>query len=401
MSAPGQTAAISVFTDSLIAELGISRNALSTGYLIGTLAGAAAMPLVGRALDRFGVGRVMAVIAAIFGAVLLAMSVVTEIVGLTAGFVGIRMAGQGALGLAASTAVAVHVTRRRGLALGVTSAVGSGGISLAPVVLERLISHHGMATAWRVEGLVVWAVVIPLALIVFGRRPRATIPAPDGRGPQVTDSAAGRSDGAWTAGEALRTPMFWVIAAGLAASGMLSTGLNFHQIAVLGERGLTPAQAALNFVPQAVTTMTVTIAIGALADRFAPKLGLVISMALLAGSLLMLPVLDSGWTALVYGGLLGAAGGTVRTVEVAAYSYYFGTAHIGAIRGVSTTVSVGSTAFGPLALSLGAGLTGSYATAATLLAAVPAAVIVLALVVRPPARRRSAETSDQRVGAQS
>lgn len=401
MSAPGQTAAISVFTDPLIAELGISRNALSTSYLIGTLAGAAAMPLVGRALDRFGVGRVMAVIAAVFGAVLLAMSVVTEIVGLTAGFVGIRMAGQGALGLAASTAVAVHVTRHRGLALGLTSALGSAGISLAPVALERLISHHGMATAWRVEGLTVWAVVIPLALIVFGRRPRATIPAPATRAQQGTDAPVERRDVAWTAAEALRTPMFWVIAAGLAASGMLSTGLNFHQIAALGERGLTPAQAALNFVPQAVTTMTVTIAVGALADRFAPKLGLVISMALLAGSLLMLPVLDPGWTALVYGGLLGAAGGTVRTVEAAAYSHYFGTTHIGAIRGIATTISVGSTAFGPLALSLGADLTGSYATTATVLATIPAAVIVLALLVRPPTPRPAAGRTAQRVEAQS
>ncbi|MDD9205255.1 MFS transporter, partial [Georgenia sp. 10Sc9-8] len=132
MSAPGQTAAISVFTDPLISELGISRHALSTSYLIGTLAGASAMPLIGRALDRFGIGRVMAVVAAVFGGTLMALSLVSGIVGLTAGFIGIRLAGQGALGLAASTAVAVHVTHRRGLALGLTSAVGSAGISLAP-----------------------------------------------------------------------------------------------------------------------------------------------------------------------------------------------------------------------------------------------------------------------------
>src|SRR5690625_5969398 len=91
MTAPGQTAAISVFTDPLIAELGISRNALSTSYLIGTLGGAGAMPLVGRALDRFGVGRTMTVIAAVFGAVLIGLSFVTGILGLTAGFIGIRI----------------------------------------------------------------------------------------------------------------------------------------------------------------------------------------------------------------------------------------------------------------------------------------------------------------------
>lgn len=94
LTAPGQTAGVSAFVDPVRAELGISRTALSTAYLIGTLTGAAAMPLVGRALDRFGVRRVMAVVGLVFAAALLLLSVVQGLLGLTAGFVGIRMAGQ-------------------------------------------------------------------------------------------------------------------------------------------------------------------------------------------------------------------------------------------------------------------------------------------------------------------
>ena len=385
MSAPGQTAAISVFTDPIIAELGISRNALSTSYLIGTLAGASAMPLVGRALDRFGIGRTMAVIAAVFGAVLIALSFVTEIVGLTAGFIGIRMAGQGALGLAASTAVAVHITRRRGLALGITSAVGSAGISLAPVVLERVISTYGIDTAWRAEGLAVWAVVIPLALVVFGRARR---PAPSLEAHDATAATTGVRHAAWTASAAVRTPMFWTIVAALAAQGMLSTALNFHQIAALGEQGLTPAQAALNFLPQAVATMTLTIGVGALTDKVAPKYGVMFAMGLLAGALLMLPAVTSVATALLYGCLLGASGGALRTVETAAFAHYFGTTHLGAIRGIATTINVGSTAFGPLALSLGQQALGSYGTASAYLAAIPILVALAAVSVRAPSAAR-------------
>jgi len=442
MTAPGQTAAISVFTDPLIAELGISRNALSTSYLIGTLGGAGAMPLVGRALDRFGVGRTMTVIAAVFGAVLIGLSFVTGILGLTAGFIGIRMAGQGALGLAATTAVAVHVTHRRGLALGITSAVGSAGISLAPVVLERLISAWGMDTVWLVEGLLVWAVVLPLALLVFSRTqpPRRMLRAEAGANAQAdaealadaeegeaSDEGAESEEGEasdegaepgsetektrasqseaktnagpgqppahsadghrpWTVAAAVGTPMFWAIAAAVAASGMLSTALNFHQIAALGEQGLSPAQAALNFVPQAIATMTITIGVGALTDRIAPKFGLVFAMVLLGGALLSLSLVSDAWTAMGYGILLGASGGAVRTVEAAAFAHYFGTTHLGAIRGLVTTISVSSTAVGPLALSLGQQALGSYGAAATVLAVIPAIVIVAALFVRPPAR---------------
>lgn len=52
VTAPEQTAGVSVFTDHLIRDLGVSRTLISTSYLIGTLGGALALPLVGRALDR-------------------------------------------------------------------------------------------------------------------------------------------------------------------------------------------------------------------------------------------------------------------------------------------------------------------------------------------------------------
>ena len=52
MTAPGQTAGLSVFTDPLIEQLGITRTDISIAYLVGTLTGAAAQPFFGRALDR-------------------------------------------------------------------------------------------------------------------------------------------------------------------------------------------------------------------------------------------------------------------------------------------------------------------------------------------------------------
>ena len=49
MTAPGQTAAIPGFIDPMTEGLGISRSAISTAYLIGTLPGAGGPPsAVGR-----------------------------------------------------------------------------------------------------------------------------------------------------------------------------------------------------------------------------------------------------------------------------------------------------------------------------------------------------------------
>jgi MFS family permease len=153
MTAPGQTAGVSPFIDPVMAELGLSRSAVSTAYLIGTLTGAAAMPLVGRLVDHYGSRAAIVVIGATFGGVLIGLSLASSIVGLTAGFIGIRLAGQGALGLAAVTVVAHWFHRRRGTALGIVSAFGSAGISLAPILIERLIAFHGWRTVWLIEGL--------------------------------------------------------------------------------------------------------------------------------------------------------------------------------------------------------------------------------------------------------
>jgi hypothetical protein len=59
---PGQTVGVTLFVDPLVADLGVSRSAVSTAHLVVTLAGALALPWIGRALDRYGIRRTMAVI---------------------------------------------------------------------------------------------------------------------------------------------------------------------------------------------------------------------------------------------------------------------------------------------------------------------------------------------------
>lgn len=380
MTAPGQTAGLSAFTDPLISELGVTRTDISISYLIGTLAGAAMQPLIGRALDRWGVRYVTVSLGAVFAAILLALSFVGEIAGLTAGFAGVRMVGQGALTLAATTAVARAIHHRRGLALGVTGAVGSAGISLAPILLERLIAAVGIHAAWRWEAAVVAGIVIPLAFAFPRRVPRGRIVKP-------TTAQIALDDASWTLAQATKTGMFWVIASSLATSGMLTTGLAFHQIAILGEQGLSPLQAATNFLPQTLTGILATMLTGSLIDRASPKIFVVFSMSTLAGALLMLPLVSSGWAAVLYGLVLGAAGGSLRGMEAAAYVRYFGTTHIGTIRGVAMSISLASTALGPLALALGHDLTGGFTGPTRVLAVIPMAVSIIALFVRPPQQR--------------
>ncbi|GAB3454161.1 MFS transporter [Streptomonospora sediminis] len=408
LSGPGQTAGMSVLIDHFIADLDVSRSAVSTAYLIGTLCGALALPWIGRAVDRFGVRPVLAAVALVFGSFLTLLSLVEGIVGLTIAFVGARAMGQGGMTLVATTAVAIAVTRKRGTAIGITTAVGTAGISLVPVAAEILIAEFGWRAAVFGEAVAVWAIALPIAVwglrgVRGGRRtapPQQAVAGADGGDPgdAETDSletgsaeadsaeADGAGNPAWPLRSIVRTSMFWVITAAVACSGLVTTAVFFHQIDILGEQGLTPAQAAANFLPQTAAGLLAAFVFSSATDRFPPKLLIMLCMAMQVAGLCMLPFVGPGASAIAYGMILGAAASGARSVEAAAFPFYYGTASLGTLRGLTQAVAVSSTAVAPLLLSLGRDLTGSYMPAVVALAALPALITLAAPFARRPRR---------------
>lgn len=382
LTGPGQTFGVSVFVDPMIDELGITRTQMSTAYLIGTLAGALALPWIGQAIDRFGVRRAMALIGLLFGAFLMGMAFVSNFVTLAGGFIGIRMMGQGALGLAATTAVALWFSRKRGLAMGIVAAAGGFGMTMVPLVFELVIAGWGWRTAWVAEALLIWLVVVPLA--VFGVRNRPSDVGQHVDGDPAPPAGGGDSWGV-SRREALGSPFFWLVSLAVVVAATVTTAVIFHQIDLLGERGFSPTEAAANFLPQTLATVAATLGVGALADRVSARLVLVLSMAMLAGGLILVTIARPGLLGIAFGAMLGAAGGSARVVEATELPKYFGTLHIGAIRGVVTGMTIAGTAIAPLAFAYVHDVTGDYTAILLWSCLLPVAVGVGAFVVRPPA----------------
>ncbi|MFA9444402.1 MFS transporter [Egicoccus sp. AB-alg6-2] len=396
MTAPGQTPGVSVFVDHLMAGLDLTRSEVSLAYLVGTLAGATAMPRVGRLIDDRGTRVAMTVVGGLFGLMLAAMSGVTGIITLTLGFAGIRMFGQGGLSLVSTTAVAPWFERRRGFAIGLSTALGGALLSLIPITSAFIIELTGWRTAWLVLAVAVWLIVLPIALGGLIDRPADVGQQVDGT-PLHTENPQGRptTGPAFTRSQALRTPMFWAVCGAVATTGMIGTGLAFHQIDLLGEQGLTPVQAAANFLPQTVASLTATLLIGSMVDRFAARWVLLVSMLAMAGAMVAVPFVSPGWSAMAYGMLIGAAGSSARALEAASFPKLFGIPHLGSIRGVVSAISVASTAFGPLALSLGRDLTGSYVQVLLVLLVIPLGIAVFGLFAPAPRHPAAANRPTQ------
>lgn len=384
MTAPGQTVGMSVFVDHFIHDLGLTRSQVSGAYLVGTLVGAASLPLVGRWIDRWGVRLMMAGVGFAFATALAGMAGVFGLATLTVGFAGIRMLGQGSLTLVSTTSVALWFERRRGLALGVTTAAGGALMSLAPLVLSQIIEVLQWRSTWLIAAGAVLVVVVPIARWGMRDSPASVGQHVDGIPVDSSANSPARRNPSWTRAEASRTLMFWVIASAVAASGMIGTGLMFHQISLLGERGLTTAEAAANFLPQSAATIAATLTVGWLVDQLRPRLLIAASMGTLTIAMLLAQTAAPGWRAILFGIILGASGGAIRAEEAAIVPGVFGVAHIGSVRGLIMTVSVGASALGPYLLAVGQERFGGYGPALTALLVLPVVIGVVALFAPVP-----------------
>lgn len=163
------------------------------------------------------------------------------------------------------------------------------------------------------------------------------------------------------------------------AVAMLITGLNFQQIDVLTEAGLSETEAAATFLPQVLAASLAGIGFGFFTDRLPGRVMVPATMVLMALSLILAGRVAPGITALVYVLTMGATGGAMRSVDQTLLPRWFGVAHIGAIRGVATFAGVAASAAGPITLSLFRDATGGYGPAGLLLATIPVVIGVLAL----------------------
>ncbi|MCS5675858.1 MAG: MFS transporter [Acidimicrobiales bacterium] len=384
---PGQTIGVSSFAEHFTNDLNLSATTLSTAYLIGTIVGSLTMPAFGRWIDRAGVRKTMIAIATAFSFAVAYMGTVHHLWTLVFGFVGIRMLGQGALSLVSQTSIALWFDQKRGLAFAISMTVSAGLMSLGPLALTSLIAGFGWRWAWCIAGGCIFVAVVPTAWRWMEDRPESLGQLPDGL-PSALVGSAKKVDH-YTVKEAVVTRAFWIMTAVTVVSSALLTGVTFHHFALMKAAGLTTPEAAAVFIAQMVGTVVAGFVWAGLSDRISPMVLLISSQASLVCAHLAYAEAGPGIGAAVYALLLGVNGGSIRALASTLYPKWFGTRHIGAIRGVATAFGVGASAIGPLIVAGGFQITGNYVHLNYALAIIPAAAMLAALFLRPPQKVRS------------
>jgi cyanate permease len=401
-SIPGQTMGMAVFTEPLMAALGLSRTELSLAYMAGTIVSSAFLTRAGRLYDHVG-GRVLMVVAALALAATLAyialLPVLLDLVPsgargpaaltmILVGYLFVRFFGQGVLTSAARNILLAWFERRRGLVSGIRGVFVSLGFSLAPPALAALIFVFGWQGALLVLAGTCGIGFAALALVLARDAPEPCGLRTDGDAPAGADAAAPAIGGA-SLDAARRSPVFWIYCLGLAMHAMFGTAITFHVVSVFAGAGRDASEAFGYFLPVALVSTSTNFVASWASDRTPLRPWLV---AMLVGFLVACAGLGAlatttGLLLLVLGQGLG--GGLWGMISSIAWVRLFGRASLGAISGQATSLTVFFSAVGPAAFAVALDATGSF-DAAVLGSALGFTVLLgVALVLpRTPAEQR-------------
>ncbi len=236
MTMPGQTAAVSVFFDPLIANLHITQVQASLAYTVGTLAGILPAPLIGRWIDRKGPRFTATIISFSLVAACVAMAMVQSWTTLLLGFALLRGAAIGGLSLVSQQVVNLWFVERRGIAAAGASLGLAAGSMVFPALSDGLIQIYGWRGAYFALAAMVALTMVPVAAALFRDRPERFGLRPDAGLPPPRRML--QDEPSFTRPQALRTAMFWVLCASSFLANAIGTGLLLNHFSVMQTVGL-------------------------------------------------------------------------------------------------------------------------------------------------------------------
>jgi MFS family permease len=385
-SGPGQTYSVSVFIDYYISRYGWSRTAISSFYSIATLFSGLAMPIVGRMIDSQGHKKSLLLICILFAVSCLWMSIVSAPWMIFIGFMLIRLFGQGSMSLIPSVLVPQWFIRKRGKALSFATIGGVMGFAFMPPLNNMLVENFGAPAAWVFWAVALLVVMLPVAIFLVRNRPEDMALLPDGDLPAEDEEyddieAYERS---WTLEEAKRTRAFWFMLFCMVVPSLVNTGITFHMISIVGERGFDSSFGAYILSITALTQIPLVFVAGAMLDRVRVHLFKGVNYLILALAIILLTSAQSRIALLAYAvchGVFVAFEGISTNVL---WSNYYGRMHLGKIRGITMAVMVLGSAFGPLPFGAAFDFFGGYREILFLSLLLPATASFLAFGSPPP-----------------
>jgi MFS family permease len=371
------------------AEFGWSATVVSLAFALTRVESGLLGPLQGWMADRFGPRAILQLGTVIFGVGCMMFSQVDSLLSFFLIFALIAI-GSSLGGFATLMVSLVHwFDRHRSKAVSISQIGYSVGGLCLPAVVWSLETYGWRNTAFA-SGVIILLLGLPIGHVVR-HRPEDRGDVPDGRVRTEVELAAAPhvSDGSrdFTAGEAARTPAFWLISLGHALALLIVSAVMLHLVPHL-TRGLGYSLTAAGGVVALMTAFQIAgqLAGGMLGDRFDKRWICAVCMLAHAGGLLCVTYATSFAMVFAFAALHGLAWGIRGPLIVAIRADYFGATAFGAIMGWSSLIAMFGMSGGPIVVGVMHDAMGDYVGGFALLAVLSLAGVACFLGARQPAR---------------
>jgi sugar phosphate permease len=360
-ASPLNAAVFSFFVKPMSEDLGWSNSDLSWGYTVRLIVAGVAAPFVGAFLDRIG-SRVLGTLAGLIaGCCVLGLAGVHSLIVFYALFAISGVAGFGAPGgqLITTVPIAKWFHTNRGRALAIATVGMPLGTSIFLPVVETLIDGLGWRTAWLISGAMVLGVIAVPCAIFMRKDPESMGLHPDGADHppvyEATENAASTATSEnWTARQAVRSPVMWMIVLAMMIMGAVLPGTVLYRTSYWEDVGLSTSVIAFATALDPLMVSVSALVCGMLADRIQTRyLGFFGALTVGCSMLAMIMARDSVVYLVAYSMTWGTGMGANITVQNIIWPNYFGRQFVGTIRGIVFPISVvASAASAPLFATL-------------------------------------------------
>lgn len=338
----GQTFVISLYVPYLQHDFNLSDSLFSSIYGVATLAGAFTINWLGRFIDkiRLTTFSIRVLIAYAFSLVLFSQAYYLPVLFL--GIYGVRLFGQGLMIHISITSMARFFNQNRGKAISISALGHPFSEAFLPALVVASLVYFG----WRISlvfSTVLILMMIPLTVYLLLKNRKFSqlkmyFPA------IVTKEEVEQAK----TSSLLKNKFFWMMAPMAIVSGATGTGYLFFQLKLGEIKGWSPTFIAAAFAAYAVANALTGLLGGFLSDKFTGKKLFPFTLLPFAMGLIVLVLFNGWWVYVVFIASIGFSNGFGSSVKNTAMAELFGTKMLGSVRSLFTTLTVFSTALGPL-----------------------------------------------------
>ena len=348
-----------VFLPPLLKYFGWTRARVSTLGSAGALMAGVCGPLVGWLVDRIEARRVMLLGALTTGIGFLAASRADTYYALLVANLIIATGVTAATLIPASLVIASWFGERRGLAMGLTFAGTSLGGAAMIVIANRAIAFGGWRAGYVAMAVPMVLIVAPLVLFVVRGRPSSSRVVGE---PMLKRPVRVVLPGVELS-EAFRTRSFWLIGIAEFFYACAIGGILIHVVVYLIAAGYTAGLAASSLSMIYVMSTLGKLSMGPSADRLSPRIVLSVVFGGAAIGTLLLLGARSGPMLTGFILLVGIASGTPLVLLPLVFIQSLGLKRLGSVQGVAGIFATIGAAIGPITAGRFFDVSGSYAIA--------------------------------------